>query len=187
VSEDSSKLVEQLRAGDADAERYFHETFGRLVRGMALSEFPDAEAARDIAQEVLLVSIVAIRNGTILHENNLGGFVYGTARNVISNWRRRRIRDTRRNGPAPSDDLPANPGPDPDGEDRVEEALAEIRRLPPVDRQILQWALVEGRTSREISARLGISAAAVRKRKSRAIEALTTRLRNSTHSAKRRH
>lgn len=187
MSDDSLRLVERLRAGDAEAERYFHETYGHLVRRLARGHLFDTETARDIAQEVLLVTIVAVRNGTILHENNLGGFVYGTARNVMHAWQRRQNQEKRLNGHARPTDPPADPEPDPDEEARMEQAIVEVRRLSRVDQQILRWSLVEGMTSEEIAERLGITPAAVRKRKSRALEVLKSRLRRPSRPAPRRH
>jgi len=187
VSDDSLRLVERLRAGDAEAERHFHETYGHLVRRLALGQLFDPETARDIAQEVLLVTIVAVRNGTIRHENNLGGFVYGTARNVMHAWQRKRNQEERLSGPARLTAPPADPAPDPDEEARVEQAIREIRRLSHADQQILRWSLVEGMTSEEIAERLGITPVAARKRKSRALEVLKSRLRRLSRPAPRRH
>lgn len=187
MSDDSLRLVERLRAGDAEAERHFHETYGRLVRRMAQAQSFDAESARDIAQEVLLVTVMAVQNGTIHQEDNLGGFVYGTARNVLHAWHRRRVQEARLAGAARCADPPADPAPDPDEERRVERAILEIRRLSGTDQQILHMSLVEGRTSEEIAERLGITAAAARKRKSRALAVLKSRLRMPSRPAPRRH
>jgi RNA polymerase sigma-70 factor (ECF subfamily) len=187
VSDDSLRLVERLRAGDAEAERHFHETYGHLVRRLAVGQLFDAETARDIAQEVLLATIVAIRNGTIRDEGNLGGFVYGTAQNVMHAWQRRRNQEKRLSGQARPSDPPADPVPDPDEEARVEQAIREIRRLSHADQQILHWSLVEGMTSEEIAERLGITPVAARKRKSRALEVLKSRMRRPSRPAPRRH
>ena len=69
----------------------------------------------------------------------------------------------------------------------MERAILEIRRLSGTDQQILHMSLVEGRTSEEIAERLGITAAAARKRKSRALAVLKSRLRMPSRPAPRRH
>src|SRR5262245_45191387 len=50
---------------------------------------------------------------------------------------------------------------------RLQEAMG---RLDPTDRRILALAVVEGRSSHEVAATLGLSAEAVRARKSRALK-----------------
>ena len=48
----------------------------------------DREFARDLAQDVLMHVLTALRDGQLRDQERLAAFVYGTARNVMNNYLR---------------------------------------------------------------------------------------------------
>jgi DNA-directed RNA polymerase specialized sigma24 family protein len=59
----------------------------------AESRTRDPDLAQDIAQETLMAVIQALRNGQLRDAENLPGFVFGVARNVIGTALRNPMRN----------------------------------------------------------------------------------------------
>lgn len=169
-------LAERIRTHDPSAEEEFVHLFASRITFLARRRTQDPEVARDLAQDVMLAVVCALRNGHLRDAERLTAFVYGTARNVINSYLRTRSR------------LPR--------EERIEAALlvatahdplesAERRSLvgrallplDPADRRILLLTLVDGLKPGEIAARLGLSSDVVRARKSRAVKKVTEYMR----------
>ncbi len=171
-------LAERVRCGDAEAEaeivRYFHPR----VRAMASEQLRGSDAAADIAQDVIASVIQALRSRAVREPGRLPAFVIGVARNLIHNYRRKRAR-TRE----VLDDPPERAA-----DYDLELASAERERrmlvrtlfkaLTEIDRQILLLTLVQGLNPREIAPVVGLSAEAVRTRKSRAVQAIAEAFRD---------
>jgi RNA polymerase sigma factor (sigma-70 family) len=143
--------------------------FYERVYAIALVRTRDREVARDLAQEIMLAVLCALREGRLRDQGGLAGYVCATARNRISHFFRGR-RVEREVDPRPS---PALDKFDP--EKRFEDAerrrlaLGAIERLSPADQKILRLTLVEGLKPREIAVRLGLKREVVRKRRPRAV------------------
>jgi RNA polymerase sigma-70 factor (ECF subfamily) len=179
--EQQSTLAERIRGRDASAEEELVRLFSGRIALMARIRTRDAEAARDVTQDVLLAVIRALRNGQLRVAERLTAFVYGTARNLINNHVRTRVRLPPED---PLDDtLMAASLPD-QLEDSERAAL--VRRalavLDSTDRRILLLTLIEGLKPAEIGARLGMSAEVVRTRKSRALKKTAERVKNLTRT-----
>ena len=172
-------LAERILSGDAEAEaelvRYFHPR----VRAVASGQLRWSDAAADIAQDVLVSVIEALRSGAVRDPARLPAFVAGTARNLINNYRRKRARTREVLGNEPPD-RPA----DYDLElasaerERLDLVRASFRALAAIDRRILLLTLVDGLNPREIAPVVGLSAEAVRTRKSRAVQAVAEAFRD---------
>jgi len=110
----------------------------------------------------------------------LGAFIHGTAINLINNFLRSRSRRPR------SEELPEDL-PLPDATDVLErdcdrELLQRsFARLEPGDREVLSLTLVDGLDPEDIARRIGLSGAAVRQRKSRALKRLREALAGESH------
>ncbi len=165
----SRTLVRRIGAGDRSAEDELAERFRRRVLAMSVARTRDGEAARDLAQEILLSVLQALREGKLRQEDRLSAFVHSTARNRINSY----LQSLRQRQEQP--DLPERP-PVESPEESFEQAerAALIRqalgRLRPQDRKILLLILVDGLKPREIARRLGLGPELVRKRKSRALQ-----------------
>jgi len=176
VNDDSADLVARLRAGDEAAEAEFRASFGDLARRWAASRLRDPEAAHGVAQEVLLLSLRALREGTIRDEDNLAGFVYGTARRVIAGRLRRRAREQPVRPEIPPIDPRAGPEVAVAGHELALRLLGEIDRLPARDRRLLYDLVVDALPAERIADRMGLTPDVVRKRKSRIVATLRQRL-----------
>jgi RNA polymerase sigma factor (sigma-70 family) len=118
---------------------------------------------------VLLAVLQALRARRVRDGERLAAFVAGTARNVLSNHRRKERR-TPTSGALPLEAAPPAEAPDHYEETERREALRRaLVLLEPVDRRILELTLEEGWRPAEIANRLGLSGDVVRTRKSRAI------------------
>jgi RNA polymerase sigma-70 factor (ECF subfamily) len=179
-------LSDRIRSGDADAEAELVRLFRRRIYVMSLARVRDAEAARDLTQEVLLAIVCALRNGQLRDAEKLGPFVYGTARNVINNYLRTRQQQPP-HGPIP-DDLPSK-----DGQQSLETAErlalvhAVLRQLGAVERKVLLLSLDKGLTPNEIAPVVGMTPELVRTCKSRALKKVVERITNMTRPRRLRH
>lgn len=165
-----SAIVRRAIDGDPFAEEQLVVHFAPGLISHLTRRLRDREAARELADDVLMAMISAVRNGRLKHPERLAGFVYATARNLVNNYLR-----TRHGRPQPE---PLGPNlAMPDAEDRMEqrERLARVREglegLRHLERQIVLMTL-EGLKPGTIAARLGLSRDVVRSRKSRAMRKL---------------
>ena len=85
-----SSLAERVRSREPSAEEELVSLF--RPQGLVLARTHDPETARDLAQEVMLAVVRAVRQEQLREPERLAGFVYGTARNVINNYLRNRSR-----------------------------------------------------------------------------------------------
>lgn len=155
------KALEELRSG---------------VHLMALHRLGDADAAEEVVQESLARVLSALHDASTGGPavQNLGAFVHGIARHVISDALRRQRRqvtsDTLTNAPDPGilDDALSR------AVSAEEHALVRhaLARLSESDRRIIQLSFYEGLTPGQVAARTGEPPERIRKRKSRALERL---------------
>ena len=143
--------------------------FGDRVRFLVVARTRDPEVARDLAQDVMLAVVRALRGGQLRDPERLSGFVYGTARNVINNYLRTRSRSPREE-PIDAALQVASAVAAADTSERVALVRRTLATLDATDRRILLLTLVEGLKPGEIGARLGLSSEVVRARKSRALK-----------------
>src|SRR5262249_29649605 len=92
TAEQQSSLVSRISDGDLRAEEDLVRIFWPRITFLVIARTGDREAAPDIAQEVMLTVVNALRSGQLREPDKLIGFVYGTARNFISNHLRARSR-----------------------------------------------------------------------------------------------
>lgn len=164
-----SSLAERIRSGDPSAEDEFARYFTGRIRAMLAARTRDPAAAADLAQDTLLAALRALRQGQLRDADRLGAFVYGVARNVL-NSHLRGLRDRPREEPierAPEKANPVEHFEDLERTDRVSRALQD---LDEPDRRILALIFGEGLKADEVASRMGLSAEAVRQRKSRALK-----------------
>jgi RNA polymerase sigma factor (sigma-70 family) len=173
--EQQSRLAERIRGHESSAEEELVSLFSDRVRFLVLARTRDPEAARDVAQEVMLAVVRALRGEQLREPERLAGFVYGTARNLINNYLRTRSRQPREDSLDEASHLATPPEPVDDGE-RVSLVRRALTGLDPTDRKILLLTLVEGLKPGEIGIRLGLSSEVVRARKSRALKKTTDRI-----------
>ena len=161
-------LAGRVYERDRGAEDELVRLFGGRIRAMMVVRTRDPSAAEDLVQETLMATLVALRAGRLRATERLAAFVYGVARNVLSEHHRKRRAEP---------DLPIEPemsvAPDHDQvEEKEREAMvrAALDALPPSDREVLLMTLVEGLKPGAIARRLGLSPDVCRARKSRALK-----------------
>src|SRR5437016_5496796 len=128
----------------------------------------------EVAQDTLTVVLQALRDNRIDDVAKMPGFIFGVAKNLVSKALRERSLQAVSSPDSPSDAAPWLE--DPDAALLVEEQRQQVRealgQLSLSDRDILRRAFFVEQSLEEIAAEVGIPYAAVRKRKSRALERL---------------
>jgi RNA polymerase sigma-70 factor (ECF subfamily) len=77
-------------AGEAEAELY--RRFAPRVRLYGLRHLRNEDAALDLAQQVLLMTIEKLRQGAVRASDEIASFILGTSRTVVIDLRRRERR-----------------------------------------------------------------------------------------------
>ena len=164
-----SRLAERIRGYEPSAEEELVSLFSDRVRFLVLARTRDPEVARDLAQDVMLAVVRALRAEQLREPERLAGFVYGTARNILNNYLRTRSRLPKED---PIDDALhlAQPPEQADNSERMGLVRRALAFLDPTDRRILLLTLVEGLKPGEIGGRIGMTGEIVRARKSRALK-----------------
>ena len=164
-----STLAARIRSREPSAEEEFVRLFSPRVALMVLARTHDPEAARDLAQDVMLAVVRAVRGEQLRDPERLVGFVFGIARNLINNYLRNRNRLPREDSLEAARHLASPPHPAEDTE-RIALVQRALGALDSTDRRILLLTLVEGLKPGEIGIQLGLSSEIVRARKSRALK-----------------
>ena len=174
-----SSLAERIRGHEPSAEEELVSLFSDRVRVMVLARTRDPEVARDLAQDVMLAVVRALRGEQLREPERLAGFVYGTARNVLNNYLRTRSRLPKED---PIDDALhlAQPPERVDNSERMGLVRRALAFLGSTDRQILLLTLVEGLKPGQIGAQLGMTSEVVRARKSRALKKTIERVKRQS-------
>jgi RNA polymerase sigma-70 factor (ECF subfamily) len=175
-------LAQRILEGDRAAEEELVNTYRHGVLVIATARTRDREAARDLAQEVLIAAIQALRQGKLRDHDKLAAFIHGVARNLINNY----LGSQAHRAECELDDDDQAYGADP----IVELEAIERRRLVGkelaafgvIDQQILLLSLVDGHSLAEVAKRLEMSHEAVRARKSRAIRKITKKFARMSQS-----
>jgi RNA polymerase sigma factor (sigma-70 family) len=172
---DAGGLVGRIGRGDATAEEELVVAFERDVYRLLRGRTRDAEASKELANDVLMAVVCALRAGRLQDASKLRAFVHGTLRNIANNYLRARFARPPEE-PLDADLAAVRATDDVEQDERIAFLHQSLARLAGVDRQILLLTTVEGLKPAEIALRLGLSAEAVRTRKSRALHRLMRRV-----------
>ena len=175
-------LAERIRQGDASAEEELVEIFCDKIQLMTLARTRNSEIARELAHDVMIAVLCALRRGQLREPEKLAAFVRGTARNTINDYLRTRARQPIEVELSPASAL-ENVAGDRDDWDKASLVRQALNWLHPTDRRILLLVLVEGLHPREVAHKLGLSPEAVRQRKSRAIKRVVEHLKKASRMA----
>jgi RNA polymerase sigma factor (sigma-70 family) len=166
-----------LAAGDPDSFAEFYRRHVRRLAGWLMRATGDAEVAADLTAETFAAALIARRR----YDPERGApatWLYGIAANKLSDWRRRGYAEDRARRRL--------------GMERIslaDEDVAELERLggevslvdlldelPADQRSALQARLLEQRDYAEIAGEAGVSEAVMRKRVSRGVAGLRSRI-----------
>ena len=166
--ETQGSLVKRIGDGDRSAEEELAIVYSRRVFAIAVVRTRDRDAARDLAQEILLAVLQALRAKLIRDEEKLSAFIQGTARNITNNFLRSRARSSECElpdiGPCGGDLVQQL-----ESAERQRLMRQEFSRCTLMDQQILRLSLVDGYSLAHVAERLHLSHEAVRARKSRLV------------------
>lgn len=169
---DEARLVSGLRGGD---RRAFSEVFSRLyprIYSFVLRLSRRADVAEDLAQETFVR--LARAAPRLTEDTRLVPYLFTVARNLHRNHRRWEMLDISRifafGGEA--DDVVRAHDAQPDTTRRLREVEAALGGLSVANREVLLLVALEGLSSEEAASVLGIAPDALRKRLSRARQAL---------------
>jgi RNA polymerase sigma-70 factor (ECF subfamily) len=160
-------LVARIAAGDPQAETDFCRRMAPRVRLYALRHLRNADAADDLSQEVLVITLEALRARRVQDPEKLGSFVLGTCRMAILNQRRGAERKERLLSMYGWELHPQSGGsPNPMELRRLQDCM---RRLRERERTVLVMSFYAEQSGAEVAEALGISEANVRVIRHRAI------------------
>ncbi len=173
--QDASRLMERVRARDADAFESLYDRYHALVYGLALRVLSDPSAAEDVTQNVFLkiwTAPDAFRSG------NLEGWLARVARNrAIDVLRSKKLRSESEL----SESIPADSTLEQTAMERLdgERARAAMGRLPDEQRSLLELGFFGDMTHDAIARQTGLPLGTVKTR----IRSGLRRLRELLHVA----
>lgn len=168
---DLARRIAQAAPGHAlEAEAELYRRLAPRVRLYGLRHLRDEQAAADLMQQVLMMTIEKLRAGQLRESERLASFVFGICRMVVLELRRggaRRARLLEEYG----DDMPvadASMTPRLDHE-RVVRCLEQLAER---ERAVLLMTFYEEKSADEVAGLLGLSAGNVRVIRHRGLERL---------------
>lgn len=162
--------VERAQAGDSAAFTQLYDDCGPAVQAMLRAMIP-RDQVEDLHQEVFLTAWSALARFD--SRADFRPWVYGIARNLVRRHLRKEGREARKRDQA-TQRAPMLHAQDVDLErrERVERVLAQLRKLPAAERELLGLRLIEGMSPSEIAVWVGSSPGSVRVRVHRALARL---------------
>ena len=164
---DLARTITAAESGSAErAETELYRRFAPRVRLYGLRHLRDEDSARDLVQQVMLLTIEKLRGGAIRDADQIGSFILGVSRTMAIDLKRRerrreRLRDTFAVEPSMSE---------PDDStldlDRLEHCLG---RLAERERMIVLLTFYAERSSRQVGDDMTMTEGNVRVTRHRAI------------------
>jgi len=165
---DLARAIAVRGATAAAAETELYRRFAPRVRLYGLRHLRDEDAARDLMQQVLLLTIEKLREGAVRNMDMIGSFILGTSRMLaVSVTRRERRRASLLETLPPEHPLTAPPAAV--DEDALERCLATLATR---ERTVVLLTFYDEKSSREIAQALATSEGNIRVIRSRAIDRL---------------
>ncbi len=170
------RLAAAARAGEAGAFDLLVERYAARVAAFCLRNVGDPEEAQDLAQATFLAAFRSLASFT--DGRRFAPWLFGIAANQCRMWHRKRAAEV--DCAEPVRENVADPGPTPEGIVQAVEQKRLVRRavlgLPPRYREVITLRYLQGMSTRDIAAALGLSGEAAAKRLSRGIDMLRERL-----------
>jgi RNA polymerase sigma-70 factor, ECF subfamily len=152
------------------AESELYRRFAPRVRLYGLRHLRDADAACDLAQQVLLLTIEKLRDGAVRDPEAIASFILGTSRRIAAGLKRRERRREMLQGRMI--DVPAFAPPAADAAldlDRIEACLGQLAER---ERVVVLMTFYAERTAADTARELGITEGNVRVIRHRAVARL---------------
>ena len=170
---DLARAITARAPGSAEeAESELYRRFAPRVRLYGLRHLRDEDAARDLVQQVMLLTIQKLRRGAVTDADQIASFVLGVSRTMAKDLKRREWRREKLREAFLAPDLVEAPAGDAALDaDRLEACLA---RLADRDRVVVLLTFYAEKTASEVSRELGLKEGNVRVIRHRAVERLRT-------------
>jgi RNA polymerase sigma-70 factor, ECF subfamily len=171
---DDAALARRIAAapdgGDVAAETEFYRRLAPRVRLYGLKHLRDAQAASDLVQQVLMLTLERLRAGKLRDAERLVSFVFGTCRMLVLELRRTGARRERLLERYAGDVPMADPATSP----RLDQArlVGCLERLAERERSVLMMTFYDDQPAKEVGAALGLSEGNVRVIRHRGLERL---------------
>lgn len=170
---DIQALWAKVQAGDQAAFAVVFDTYGREILSFCFRRTGDHSTAEDLTSVVFWETWR--RRGDVA-AGELKPWLYGVATNIVRNqWRStRRYRKVleRLHAERDSDDFTDELAARVDAERAIQPVLAELRKLPRRERDVVALCVWQGLSSAEAATALGVPAATIRTRLHRARRAI---------------
>ena len=165
---DLARAVSAQVSGSAEeAETELYRRFGPRVRLYGLRHLKDEEAARDLVQQVMLLTIEKLRGGAIRDADQIGSFILGVSRTMALALNRRERRRERLRERFVVEPAIAEPYADAALDlDRLEACLG---RLAGRERMIVLLTFYAERSARQVSEEMTVTEGHVRVIRHRAL------------------
>ncbi|WP_324800562.1 sigma-70 family RNA polymerase sigma factor [Streptomyces cyaneofuscatus] len=167
---ESERLAAGFVRGDEDSFVLVYRRWGALVHSLAARSLGDAREAEDVAQQTFLAAWRG-RHGYHAVRGPLPGWLVGIARRKIADAHAARSRRTELAAAHAAREGACVPGTAERPEAALDRVLVtqELRKLPPVQRQILRLAYFDDLTHVQIAERTGLPLGTVKSHARRAI------------------
>jgi RNA polymerase sigma-70 factor (ECF subfamily) len=171
---DDAALARRIAAapggGDVAAETELYRRLAPRVRLYGLRHLRDGQAASDLVQQVLMLTLERLRAGKLRDAERLVSFVFGTCRMVVLELRRTGARRERLLDRYAGDVPMADPATSP----RLDHArlVGCLERLAERERSVLVMTFYDDQSARDVATALGLSEGNVRVIRHRGIERL---------------
>jgi RNA polymerase sigma-70 factor (ECF subfamily) len=168
---DLARAVAALQAGSAEAaETELYRRFAPRVRLYGLRHLRNEDAAGDLVQQVMLLTIEKLRSGSVRDADQIASFILGASRMMAKDlkrreWRREKLREAFL--PPSVAEMP--PADVPLDIDRLESCLA---RLAERERSVVLLTFYAEKSGNEVGQELRLTTGNVRVIRHRAIERL---------------
>jgi RNA polymerase sigma-70 factor (ECF subfamily) len=171
VEQSDAELVRQIGSGsNRDAEAELYRRMAPRVRLYGLRHLRDEHASQDLAQQVLITTLEALREGRLREPEKLASFVLGTCRMTVLNLKRGAHRKERLLARFGADLVTQAPAPAPRFD---HEKLARcVQNLKERERSVVVMTFYDEQTGADVASFLGVSQANVRVIRHRAIHQL---------------
>jgi RNA polymerase sigma-70 factor (ECF subfamily) len=152
------------------AEAELYRRFAPRVRLYGLRHLRDEDAAQDLAQQVMLLTIERLRAGEVRDPDQIGSFILGTSRMMAGAAQRRQRRRQALHERFIAPEAAADPQ-EPLDLDRLAHCLGQLAQR---ERLVLILTFYEERESTDVAAALAMSGGAVRVLRHRALARMRT-------------
>lgn len=171
---DDASLVRRIAgpgAGeDRQAEAELFRRFAPRVRFYGYRHLREEQAAADLVQQVMMMTLERLRSGKLRKPEMLASFVLGMCRMVVLDLRRTHVRRERLLATFAADVPMADPSASPRLDH--ERLLRCLDRLPEREKSVLVMSFYDDRRAAQVAQELGVSEANVRVIRHRGLQRL---------------